>query len=128
MANPSEQPGFLKLDFARFFPHKFWISTWSKDGTYPNSFRYKVLSARDEKKAVIELVLLLEEEDGTKQEMHRAQVRLAVLDGYARVFVEGLEQEHGIEFEEQDFSDVQSIAEFERAMAEYGWSDEEPES
>ncbi len=126
MSKSSGQPGFLKFDFVRYFPHKFWISDWGEDATYPGGFRYKILSARDEKKGVGELVLVLEQKDGTKQEMHRAQVKLAALDGYARVFSEGLESEHGIEFEEQDFSGVRTLKEFDRAVAEYGWSGERP--
>ena len=113
--------GFIKLDFARYFPHKFWISTWAKDASYPGGFRYKILTARDEKKGLVEMVLLLEETDGTKEEMHRARVRDDSVDGYARVFWEGLEKEHGIEFEEQDFSKARSEEEFEEAVSRYGW-------
>jgi hypothetical protein len=128
MSKPSEQPGFLKLDFVRFFPHKFWISDWGEDATYPDGFRYKILSARDEKQRTAELVLLLEQRGGGKQEMHRVQVKLDALDGYAPVFWHGLEEEHGIEFEEQDFSGVRTAEEFDRAVTEYGWSGEEPDA
>ena len=128
MSKPSQQPGFLKLDFARFFPHKFWISDWGEDEAYPDGFRYKILSARDEEHGLVELVLLLEEWGGTKQEMHRVQVKLAALDGYARVFWQGLEREHGIEFEEQDFTHVRTEEEFDRAIAKYGWSSREPDA
>jgi len=128
MAKRSEQPGFLKLDFARYFPHKFWISDWSEDGQYPEGFRYKLLSARDEKKQAVELVLLLEQRNGDKQEMHRAQVKVAAADGYARVFVDGLEEEHGLDFEEQDFTTVRTTEEFDRAVTAYGWSGEEPDA
>ena len=128
MAKMSEQPGFLKIDFAKFFPHKFWVSDWSDDDTYPDGFRYKLLSARDEEKAVVEMVLLVEEDDGTKQEMHRAEVKVPALDGYARVFVRGLEEEHGLSFEEQDFSAVRTAEEFERALEAYGWSGAEPDA
>jgi len=128
MAKPSEQPGFFKIDFVRFFPHKFWISNWGNDATYPGGFRYKLLSVRDEKKHAAELVLLLEQNGGGKQEMHRVQVKLDALDGYARVFWEGLENEHDIEFEEQDFSEVRTADEFDQAVAEYGWSGDDPDA
>lgn len=128
MAGSSEQPGFVKIDFARHFPHKFWISDWSEDDTYPDGFRYKLLGVRDEKKQVVELVLLLEEKCGDKQEMHRAQVKLPAADGYARVFVDGLQEEHDLDFEEQDFTAVLTTEEFERAVAAYGWSGAEPDA
>jgi hypothetical protein len=127
MAKPSKQPGFIKIDFARYFPHKFWISNWEADAIYPDGFRYKLLSVRDEKQHSAELVLLLEQRDGAKEEMHRVQVKLHALEGYARVFWEGLEEEHGIEFEEQDFSAVRTVEEFDQAVTEYGWSGKEPD-
>ena len=128
MAKSSGQPGIVKLDFARYFPHKFWISDWSEDDEYPEGFRYKVLGVRDEEEQAVELVLLLEERNGSKQEVHRALVKVAAADGYARVFVDGLEEEHGLDFEEQDFTAVRTAEEFDRAAAAYGWSDEEPEA
>lgn len=128
MSKSSEHPGFVKIDFARHFPHKFWISDWSEDQQYPAGFRYKILGVRDETKQVVELVLVLEERNGDKQEMHRAQVKVAAADGYARVFVDGLEEEHGLDFEEQDFTAVRSAEEFDRAVASYGWSGEQPKT
>lgn len=128
MAKRSQQPGFLKLDFATYFPHKFWISDWSEDDQYPDGFRYKLLGARDETKQAVELVLLLEARNGDKQEMHRAQVKIAAADGYARVFVNGLEKEHDLDFEEQDFTAVRTAEEFNRAVTAYGWSGKEPEA
>jgi len=127
MARSSGQPGLIKIDFVRFFPHKFWISDWGHDETYSDGFRYKILSARDEKKGVVELVLVLQQRDGVKEEMHRAKVKIGALDGYACVFVNGLETEHNIEFEEQDFSRLRTAREFEKAVAEHGWSSEEPD-
>jgi hypothetical protein len=115
MFNASQQPGILKLDFTRFFPYKFWISDWGADSTYPDGFRYKLLSARDEKDGTIEVVLLLQAKCGAKQEMHGAEVKLDGFDEYVGVFVDGLVSEYGIEFEEQDFSRVRSAEEFEKA-------------
>ena len=128
MSEPSEQEAFIKLDFRRFFPHKFWVSDWGKDATYPDGFRYKILSSRDEKKGVVELVLLLEQDDGSKEEMHRVQLKpVKSVDKYARTFVDGLEEEHGIEFEKQDFSPIRTEEEFNRAIAKYGWLSREPD-
>jgi hypothetical protein len=128
MAKSSGQPGIVKLDFARYFPHKFWISDWSEDDEYPEGFRYKVLGVRDEEEQAVELVLLLEERNGSKQEVHRALVKVAAADGYARVFVDGLEEEHGLDFEEQDFTAVRTAEQFDRAVTTYGWSGREPEA
>jgi hypothetical protein len=128
MAESSQQPGFVKIDFARYFPHKFWISDWSEDDQYPDGFRYKVLGVRDEGQQVVELVLLLEAQSGEKQEMHRVQVKMAAADGYARVFVDGLSEEHGLDFEEQDFTGARTAEEFDKAVAAYGWSGQEPEA
>jgi hypothetical protein len=58
--------------------------------------------------------------------VHRAQVKVAAADGYARVFVDGLEEEHGLDFEEQEFTAVRTAEEFDQAVAAYGWSGKEP--
>jgi len=116
----------IKVDFERFFPHKFWISTWGKDSAYPDGFRYKILSARDEKQQTIEVVLLLEKSDGEKVEMLRSEPQLNAIDGYARVYWRGLEDEYQIEFEEQDYSAIRTAEEFEDAVASHGWSSSEP--
>jgi hypothetical protein len=129
MSEPLEPSAFIKLDFVRFFPQKIWVSDWGRDATYPDGFRYKILSVRDEKKGVVELVLLLEQDDGSKEEMHRVQLKpVKQVDKYARTFLDGLEEEHGIEFEEQDLSDVRTEEEFERAIAQYGWSSSDPDA
>ncbi len=120
-----EQPGIVRIDFARHFPHKFWISNWSEDETYPDGFRYKLLGVRNEREQVVELVLLLEERSGEKQEMHRAQAKLAAADGYASVFVNGLTKKLALDFEKQDFSAVRTPEEFEQAVAAYGWQGED---
>lgn len=116
-----DQVGYVKLDFVRFFPHKFWISTWGSDPSYPEGFRYKLLTVRDEKRECIEIILLLEQRDGDKQEMHRATIDLRKADDYARIFWKGLEEEHGLSFEEQDFTAVRSIVEFNEAVAAHDW-------
>jgi len=125
----SQEPrAFITLDFRRFFPHKCWVSDWGKDPTYPDGFRYKILSVRDEKKREVELVILLEQDDGTKEEMHRVKLKpVKFVDKYARTLVDGLEKEDGIEFEEQDLSRVRKEEEFDRAIAKYGWLSREPD-
>lgn len=128
MTQTPDQPGIIRIDFARHFPHKFWISDWSEDESYPDGFRYKLLGVRDEREQVVELVLLLEERSGEKQEMHRAQAKLAAADGYARVFVNGLAKKFALDFEEQDFTAVRTPEEFERGVAAYGWQGEESDT
>jgi len=127
MSESSQQPGFVRIDFVRYFPHRFWISDWSEDDQYPDGFRYKVLGVRDEDKQVVELVLLLEAQGGKKEEMHRAQVKIAAADRYAHLFVDGLAKEHGLDFEEQDFTDVRTVEEFDQTIAAHGWSGHKPQ-
>lgn len=117
-----DQVGYVKLDFVRFFPHKFWVSTWGTDLSYPDGFRYKLLTVRDETERRVELVLLLEQRDGDKLEMHRATIDMRQVDGYAGAFWKGLEEEHGVSFEEQDFTAARSIIEFDEAVAAHGWN------
>ena len=125
--NSSEQAGFIKIDFARHFPHKFWVSNWSEDDTYPDGFRYKLLGVRDEIVEVVELVVLLEETNGDKEEMHRAQVEIAAADGYASVFLDGLAEAHHLDFEEQDFTAVRTFEEFDKLVTSYGWLTGDPD-
>jgi len=60
--------------------------------------------------------------------MHRVKLKpVKFVDKYARTLVDGLEKEHGIEFEEQDLSRVRKEEEFDRAIAKYGWLSREPD-
>ena len=125
MPESRETHGFVKIDFVEYFPYKMWISNWAKDQSYPNGFRYKVLTTRNHTDGTIEFVLLIESRDGEKEEMHRCRVKGKAMDGYARLFCKGLEDEHDIEFEEQDFSSVHSQEDFDKMAIRYGWSSRE---
>jgi hypothetical protein len=112
---------FVSWDFVRSFPHKFWISNWSSDETYPEGFRYKVLSTRWIENEFIELVLVLQKRDGSKQEMKRLEIRHDRFDDLAQRFCNSLEKQFGIEFKEQDLSFVSNEAEFDKAAQDLGW-------
>ena len=71
MANYDSTQGVVSLDFSSLFPHKFWVSTWSRDEQFPDGFRYMLLSVRQESAGLIQLIGLIEEEDGAKTEMSR---------------------------------------------------------
>jgi hypothetical protein len=113
--------GIVVIDFTSRFPHKFWISSWSRDEQYPSGFRYKLLSVRPEPNGQIELVIILEDSTGAKTEMSRLDVDQSALDTMSAVFLEGLAEEYGIDFELLDFSRIRTSDEFERQAAAAGW-------
>jgi hypothetical protein len=111
----------VSFDFTKTFPHKFWISTWSKDESYPSGFRYKLLSVRNNNSEYIELVIVLEEPGGYKTELKRMDIKESAFDQIASRFLKRFEESYRIEFEEQDFSSAQTFAEYERLTQEMGW-------
>lgn len=113
--------GIVVIDFTSRFPHKFWISSWSMDEQYPSGFRYKLLSVRPEPDGPIELVIVLEDSTGAKTEMSRLDVDQSALDRMSAVFLQGLTEEYGLDFELLDFSHVRTSHEFERQAAAAGW-------
>jgi hypothetical protein len=112
---------FVSIDFETRFPHKYWVSSWSKDDQYPGGFRYKLLSVRPEPDGLIELVLVLEEASGAKSEMKRLDVSPSALDRTAATFTEGLSEAYEIEFTELDLTKVRTESEFERLVSAAGW-------
>jgi hypothetical protein len=112
----------VTIDFRTRFPHKYWVSSWSKDEQYPQGFRYKLLSVRPEPDGLIELVVVLEEASGAKTEMKRLDVSPSALDRTAATFTEGLGEEYDIEFTELDLTKVRTEREFERRVKEAGWN------
>ncbi len=116
----------VSMDFSQTFPHKYWISTWSKDESFPKGFRYKILTVHDEQEDMIEIVLALEEPGGLKNEMERMNVSPSAADRTCAIFTDGLAEEHGIQFEELDLSEVRSEEEFERRVTEAGWYEWQP--
>lgn len=113
--------GVVSIDFATRFPHKFWVSSWSKDEQYPEGFRYKLLSVRPKPDGLIELVVLLEDASGAKSEMSRLDVSPSALDRTAATFTDGLSEEHNIEFTELDLTKTRTASEFERRVKAAGW-------
>jgi hypothetical protein len=126
MNNSDIGPALTNYDFERFFPHKSWVSAWAKDETYPAGYCYKILSVRDEVDGHVELVLIRAYRDGTKDELHRARVRVAVADDAAGVFSRGLAQKFGLTFEEQDYRAARSLEQFHVLTQKYGWSMSKP--
>ena len=122
----SDPNPLLVLDFKTRFPHKFWVSSWASDQSYPDGFRYKLLSARDEAADTVELVLVLEEPGALKTEMSRLSSSLEAFDRVASTFVNGLSESYLLEFSLLDLTTVRSPEEFERTAAESGWREWSP--
>ena len=118
--------GLVTYDFERFFPHKSWVSDWATDETYPAGYCYKILSVRDEVDDRVELVLVRAFRDGTKEELHRARVRVCEVDDAAGILSRGLAQKFGLDFEEQDYSTARSLEQFHISTQKYGWSMHKP--
>jgi hypothetical protein len=111
----------LSYDFENVFPHKTWVSTWATDASYPEGFRYKVMSANHVIEQSIELLILLQHRNGSKEVLKHYDVEPSAFDGVAATFVDGLAETHGITFEEQDFRGCQSPEQFESVAARFGW-------
>jgi hypothetical protein len=123
-----EQPpkNLVPLDFITTFPHKYWVSDWTKDESYPEGFRYKILSLRNNEKDMIHIVLLLEESNGVKTEMERMELPPSAAERMCAVFEDGLSKEYCIQFQELDLSAVGSSDELARKVTEAGWYEREP--
>jgi len=111
----------VSIDFTSLFPYVFWVSSWSADDQYPDGFRYKLLSVRPEPAGHIQLVVVLEETDGSKHELSRLDVSPSAFGRTANTFVEGLSEEYGIAFTAIDLSSVFDQSEFERRVIAAGW-------
>lgn len=118
--------GLVTFDFVDLFPHKFWISEWSSDSEYPEGFRYKLLSTRRESVDVIQFLVVLQQRSGDKEVLSTINVTASVFDRLAATFVDGLATQHGLDFEEQDFSSCRTSEAFDREAALVGWSMTEP--
>jgi hypothetical protein len=118
--------GLLSFDFVDVFPHKFWVSDWSSDSQYPDGFRYKVLSARREPENVIQFLVVLQQRSGDKEILSSLDINASVFDRAASKFVNGLAKQHGLDFEEQDFSSCRTLEAFDAEAARMGWSMTKP--
>ena len=114
--------GLLNLDFRDLFPHKFWISEWSSDSQYPAGFQYKLMSARRESDDKIQFLIVLQQRSGDKEVLSSLDFNASVFDRAAAKFVDGLARQHGLIFEEQDFTSCRTLAAFDEAAASKGWS------
>jgi hypothetical protein len=122
MSSPNDVPQpIISIDFKESFPYKIWISTWSKDESYPIGFRYKLLSVRNESSEYVELVIVLEEPGGYKTEMKRMDIKISSFDDIAWGFVRGFEETYGIEFQVQDFSEIKTKEQFDVLSAKMTW-------
>src|SRR3974390_2340038 len=93
-----EPEAFVRLDFARTFPHVFWISSVGFDSEAPNGFRYKMFATRHEPEMIIELLLLREGTDGLKRIVFHMQApidKFAATDGVIRE----IQKDKNVEFE-----------------------------
>ena len=123
MVSSEEQKGVLiSFDFETSFPYMTWVSTWSSDESYPDGFRYKILSSWTPEKDSVVSVLVLQEGDYSKTEMKRWQGTTEATQKHLSLFISGLEEEYNIDFEKQDFSKVRTEEEFEEIVSEYGWN------
>jgi len=114
----------LSYDFEKVFPHKTWVSTWASDESCPEGFRYKVMSAHHVLERSIELLILLQHRNGTKDVLKHYDVDTSAFDRVAATFVDGLAEQHGISFEEQDFRNCRNPEQFESTAASFGWLSE----
>jgi hypothetical protein len=114
----------LSYDFENVFPHKTWVSTWATDASHPEGFRYKVMSANHVVEKSIELLIVLQHRNGSKDVLKHYDVEPSGFDRVAATFVDGLAEQHGISFEEQDFRSCQNPEQFESAAARFGWLSE----
>jgi hypothetical protein len=105
--NPS---AVLPIEFHNCFPHKLWISDWSSPDGDSDRFRYKIMSARQVVDEAIQLVIVLENGDGTKDVLQDLTVRPEGFERVAAVFVSGLADEYGLDFEEQVFLGLPHVA------------------
>jgi len=121
------EPGILSFDFRHVFPHKTWISNWSNDTQHPDGFQYKLMSARREPENVIAFLIVLQKRSDDKEVLHSSEIPSARFDRVAAIFLDGLAKEHGIDFEEQDFSACRDLITFDAAAFRFGWKSAEPD-
>jgi hypothetical protein len=126
---PQDTPeGIVSFDFLRFFPHRFWVSSWAKDAEFPAGFRYKILSVRDEETKRIEAVIVREEPGGYKEvTIRHPGLSPAEFETDIAEIVADMRQTLGLDLEEQDMSFVRTEDELLECMEDFGWGDWEPE-
>ena len=118
----SDTPGaIVSIDFEETFPHKFWISQWSADEAHPRGFRYKLLAVSAKSRPWIQIVVVLEERDGSKTEMKRMEVSTTGFDSVAGTFLHGLSEAYGLQFELLNLTGITDSITFEQIVRAAGW-------
>jgi hypothetical protein len=120
--------GITECDFTRHFPEKHWISDWGEDDEYPEGFCYKLLTTRDVQTKKTEVVLILAQANGDKQEMLRATIPSGDLDAFAKTMTNDLSERYGLDFQEQDYSRVRTFDEFKEVSKRFGWTWKTPDT
>ena len=126
MSEENTADPIVKFNFKNTFPHKYWLSDWTKDKSYPNGFRYKILTSRNEDDSWVEFVVVMEEPGGAKTVRERMEIKLESFDQTAKDLIAIIEEELSIKFEEQDYSHIRNWKEFEKATNEAGWHEWHP--
>ena len=116
-----DQDPLITINFKETFPGIYWISKWSTDESYPDGYRYKLLSNVNRETGLAELVVVIEETGGLKTEMSRLEVEVSALERVGQVFVDGLEDDFGLDFEMQDYTHINTADEYEAEIYKNGW-------
>lgn len=93
-----DNEALVRIDFATRFPHRFWLTSWSKDAEHPKGFRYKLLSTRPASTGPMEFVVILEEPGGVQTEVNRLEVSAAAFEKTAAIYVDGLSDSSDLTF------------------------------
>ena len=109
------------IDFETWFPHKGWLSSWSKDELHPQGFRYKLLAMRPEPRGLLEMLLVLEDAAGSQTEEARVHASVHAVDARAATFTDGLGKHYGITFKEFDLSQVKTESALLDRLKTVGW-------
>ena len=120
--NEPDQQGFIHFDFRTLFPYKFWLSNWGTDQSYPNGFRYKLLTGIDRGAGTGRLVILLEEPGELKTPMADLCFLRHEIDHVADSMAEHLATQFKVDFEKYDFSSVNSFDDYVQLSRENGWA------
>jgi len=114
----------VSLDFQARFPHRFWLSSWTKSDEYPDGFRYKILSVRPEPRGHFELVIVLEQPGAVQTELERLDVKPDTFDRTADLYVDALSESSEVTFFAIDATRCRTAGDFQRILTDAGWFEE----